>query len=138
MEEFKYERKVAYYETDMLGVVHHSNYIRWFEEARVKHLDEIGLPYKMLEDKGIAIPVLGVNCEYKRSVTFADVVEIKVTYKEFTGVRMSVEYVVTNKATGDLVATGETKHCFTDKNVRPITLKKVNPEIYERFMQIIG
>lgn len=137
MEEFKYERKVAYYETDMMGIVHHSNYIKWFEEARCQHLDENGMPYKFLEDNGIMIPVLGVHCEYKTPAIYGDVVEITMMYKDFSGVRMTVVYTVTNKKTGDLIATGETKHCFTDKNMKPTPLKKANSEIYEKLMKMV-
>ena len=50
--------KVQYYETDQMGVVHHSNYIRWFEEARAEWMEAVGLPYAQLEAEGIASPVL--------------------------------------------------------------------------------
>lgn len=56
---FTFERKANYYETDQMGIVHHSNYIRWFEEARLEMLRAMGLPYKKMEDNGILIPVLG-------------------------------------------------------------------------------
>ena len=67
---FKYERKINYYETDRMGVVHHSNYIRFLEEARCYWLQSIEMPFDLLEDNGITIPVLGVNCTYKYHVTF--------------------------------------------------------------------
>ena len=54
-----------YYETDKMGVVHHSNYIRFLEEARCRLLDEIGYSYRQIEDDGLMIPVLEVNCKYK-------------------------------------------------------------------------
>ena len=54
---FTFERKANYYETDQMGIVHHSNYIRWFEEARLEMLRAMGLPYKKMEDNGILIPV---------------------------------------------------------------------------------
>ena len=53
---FTFERKANYYETDQMGIVHHSNYIRWFEEARLEMLRVMGLPYKKMEDNGILIP----------------------------------------------------------------------------------
>ena len=72
-----YERKINYYETDKMGVVHHSNYIRFFEEARCQFLEVSGLPYDMLEEKGIMSPVLGFSCQYKQHVTFGDIIEIQ-------------------------------------------------------------
>ena len=60
-----FERKINYYETDRMGVVHHSNYIRFLEEARCDWLEKAGMPFSVLEENGITIPVLGVNCTYK-------------------------------------------------------------------------
>ena len=60
-----YEHKVQYYETDQMGIVHHSNYIRWFEEARVDVLDQIGIGYKKMEEAGVISPVLEVHAAYK-------------------------------------------------------------------------
>ena len=67
-----YERTINYYETDKMGVVHHSNYIRFLEEARCYWLQSIEMPFDLLEDNGITIPVLGVNCTYKYHVKFGD------------------------------------------------------------------
>ena len=50
-------RTALYYETDQMGIIHHSNYIRWFEEARLHYMKELGLPYDELERMGIIIPV---------------------------------------------------------------------------------
>lgn len=70
-----YIHKVNYYETDKMGIVHHSNYIRFMEEARIKYLDEIGYPMSRLEADGITSPVVSINCEYKQPTTFADEIE---------------------------------------------------------------
>ena len=118
--EFIFERKINYYETDRMGVVHHSNYIRYLEEARCEWLNTIGIPFSLLEEKGITIPVLGVNCSYKYHVTFEDTIIIHVFIKEYSGVRMTVGYDVKDKNTGKLVLLAETKHCFTDRNLKPI------------------
>ena len=131
--EYKYERKINYYETDRMGVVHHSNYIRFLEEARCNWLESIGLPFATLEENGITIPVLAVNCEYKHHVTFNDVIIVEMVVKEYTGVRMTVQYKIINKNTSDIVLVGETKHCFTNKNLRPINLKKFNKEFSNKF-----
>ena len=60
--EYIYERKINYYETDKMGVVHHSNYIRFLEEARCSWMDNVKMPFVEFEKRGITIPVLGVNC----------------------------------------------------------------------------
>ena len=132
-----YERKINYYETDRMGVVHHSNYIRFLEEARCDWLEKVGMPFEVLEEKGLTIPVLAVNCEYKHHVTFADVIQIKVFVKEYTGVRMTVGYDVRDKKTGKIVIIAETKHCFTDKNLRPVNLKKYFPEFHNKYESLL-
>ena len=128
-----YERKVNYYETDAMKIVHHSNYIRFLEEARLFFMDKMGLPYYKMEEAGIMIPVLGVNCTYKNPARFNDILEICVKIKEYTGVKLIIEYEVINKTTSQISLVGETKHCFTDKNLKPISLKKINIEMHKIF-----
>lgn len=135
--EFKFERKINYYETDRMGIVHHSNYIRFMEEARCKMLDEFDFPYSSFEEQGVMIPVLGVNCNFKHHVTFNDTIIIKPFVKEFNGVRLTMGYTITNKETGDIVLTGETKHCFTDMNLKPIRLQKKIPKYYEKYNMLM-
>lgn len=134
--DFTFERRINYYETDRMGVVHHSNYIRFLEEARCQMLDANLMPYSAFEEQGVMIPVLGVDCNYKQHVTFDDVIVIHPFVKEFNGVRLTMGYQITNKKTGDLVLTGETKHCFTDMNLRPIRLQKQIPDFYDKFMNL--
>lgn len=130
-----YERRINYYETDKMGVVHHSNYIRFLEEARCYWMEKIGIPFSSLESKGVTIPVLGVNVEYKNHVTYGDTIAIKVIIKEYSGVRMTVNYEVIDKKTGKIVIEAETKHCFTNKELRPVSLKKYAPEFEEKFKE---
>ena len=122
--EYIFERKINYYETDRMGVVHHSNYVRFLEEARCGWLEYLGIPFSKLEENGITIPVLEVNCTYKHHITFEDTILIRPYIKEYNGVRMTVGYEVKEKKTGKEVIVAETKHCFTNKELRPINLKK--------------
>lgn len=134
---FSFERRINYYETDKMGVVHHSNYIRFLEETRCSWLDKIGMPFDVLEENGITIPVLGVNLQYKFHVTFGNTIVIKPYMKEYSGVRMTVGYEVIEKETEKIVLTGETKHCFTNKELKPINLKKVAPEFSNKFQALV-
>lgn len=135
--DFTFERTINYYETDKMGVVHHSNYIRYMEEARCDWLENIGIPFEVLEENGITIPVLGVSCDYKYHVTFGDTIIIKLFAKEYSGVRMTVGYDIKDKKTGKNVLVGETKHCFTDKNLKPINLKKYAPDFSNKFQNLL-
>ena len=134
----KYIHKVKYYETDKMGITHHSNYIRWMEEARVDYLDQIGLGYKKMEEDGIISPVIGVECDYKVSTTFDDRVEIDVKVEEFKGVKLIIGYVMTNIDTNEVVLVGRTKHCFLDRDSKPIILKKSFPEIDKKLRDLVS
>ena len=126
-----FERKINYYELDGMNIVHHSNYIRYMEEARIFFLDQIGLPYKKIEDNGIMIPVLEVNYKYKYPAKFGDIIIVKVNISEFDGIKLLINYEILNKETGVILGVGTTKHCFTNSEMKPISLKKVNEEFYE-------
>lgn len=127
----KYEKKINYYETDRMGITHHSNYIRYAEEARGDILDKIGLPYSKIESEKVLIPVLEVKCKFKHSTTFEDIIVIDVKIKEFNGIRITFEYTMTKKETNDVVAIMESTHCFTDEHLKPINIKKIKPDWYE-------
>ena len=132
-----YIHKVNYYETDKMGVTHHSNYIRWMEEARIDFLEQIGLRYKKLEDDGIISPVIGVECDYKVPTTFDDKIEIDVKVEKFKGVKLILKYTMTNIETKEVVLTGKTKHCFIDKNNKPIVLKKYFPKVDSKLKELV-
>ena len=131
-----YKHIVQDYETDMMGFVHHSNYIRWMEESRVDYLRQINIDYTRLEKDGIVSPTVEVNCRYRKSTTFQDVVFITVTMSEFKGVKLKFAYVMKN-ADGDVVAEASSVHCFIDKVGRPIRLAKEYPEYYSIIMDNI-
>ena len=132
-----FERKINYYETDKMGIVHHSNYIRFFEEARCNLLEICGLPYDSMEEKGIMSPVLGVLCKYKQHVTYGDTIQVHTYIKDFTGVKFTVAYEIYNKETGSLCVTGESNHCFTDSNLKPLNIKKHHNDVYEKFINLV-
>ncbi|MBE5936001.1 MAG: acyl-CoA thioesterase [Lachnospiraceae bacterium] len=125
-----YERKVYYYETDRMGIVHHSNYIKWFEEARDDFMDQIGCPYDQLEDEGIMIPVLSVSSTYKKAFGYADTFAVSIIPKAFNGIKFMMEYEVRHKEENEIYAIGQSTHCFLDSNMRPMLLKKQKPELY--------
>ena len=126
-----YTHKVQYYETDKMGITHHSNYIRWMEEARIDFCDKIGWSYDKLEKSGIMSPVTASECKYKIATTFADIVNIEVFVEEFSGVRLKLRYEM--KKEGKLVCEGKTEHCFVSTDGKILRLKKDHPELFELF-----
>lgn len=124
-----YEHIVQYYETDKMGITHHSNYIRWMEEARIDFLAQIGWDFAKLEALGIVSPVVSVECKYKATTTFSDKIFISVSIEEFKGIKLKLRYLMTNEAE-KIVCEGKSEHCFLDRQGIPIRLKKEFPEFY--------
>lgn len=133
-----YKHKVHYYETDQMGIVHHSNYIRWFEEARVDLLDQLGFSYSRMEFEKIVIPVLSISCEYKSTVHFPDEVVIVPKVETFNGLKFTVSYRIFDAVTEEIKTLGGSKHCFLGVDFKPIQLQKVNPKLYDIFAGIVG
>lgn len=135
--DYVYVREVNYYETDMMKIVHHSNYIRWFEEARTYLLDCLGYPYARIEEEGIMIPVLSVSCEYKMPCRFGEKVHIFTRLTEYNGIRMKLKYEIWDAAHTELRVTGTSSHCFVDSNFRPVSIKRRIPEMHEIYMNYL-
>lgn len=128
-----YQHVVQYYETDAMQIVHHSNYIRWMEEARLDFMRAMGLSYDKMEAQGVIIPVLSAECKYKMATRYGETVKIFSKMEKFNGLRFSVSYTITDQTEKVVHATGTTTHCFLDKNMHPVNIKKCAPEIYAFF-----
>lgn len=130
-----YERKAFYHETDQMGIIHHSNYLKWLEEARVDLFDQMGLSYKRMEELGVISPVLAIQVEYKNAVMFDEVVRIQTHIKEYNGIRLELSYEIISESRNILCTTASSKHCFL-KNGKVISLKKELPQYHELFMKL--
>ncbi|MBP5157373.1 MAG: acyl-CoA thioesterase [Treponema sp.] len=131
----RYVHRVNYYETDKMGITHHSNYIRFMEEARVFFLDQIGWGYAKMEEDGIASPVLAVTCDYRHSTTFSDVIEVEVSVLKLSAVKLQIGY--TMSCNGQVVCKGTSTHCFLDREGRPLVLQKALPDFYSALAALI-
>ncbi len=130
-----YRRQAYYHETDQMGIVHHSNYIKWFEEARIEMMRDMGVSYKLMEERGIFSPVLGVGCDYKTMVNFDDVVRIHVKIDSYNGIKFTINYEVTDNEGEVLHATGTSKHCFIKGDKSIVSLKKSAGDLHELFLK---
>ncbi len=130
-----YRHTVQYYETDRMGITHHSNYVRWMEEARIDFLAQIGWDYAKLEELGVLSPVLGIDCRYRASTTFADVVTIVVAVEELKPVRLKLSYNMTGED-GKVVCESHSEHCFVSAEGRPVRLNRTLPEFYEALRKV--
>ena len=131
-----YRHTVQYYETDRMGITHHSNYIRWMEEARVAFLKSTGWGYDRLEAEGIVSPVTAINCRFRTSTTFADTVDVAVSVADFRGPLLKLDYVMTNEA-DQTVFEGHSEHCFLDRDGKMVRLGKACPELAAVFEALL-
>lgn len=132
-----YLHRVQYYETDQMAVAHHSNYIRWLEEARTDLLAQNGIRYKDMEDRGIIIPVVDVSCKYLISARYDDVMEISPVMTGYNGVRMEFTYEIRFQKDGKLAATAHSTHCFIGEDYKPLALQKREPELHQMFLSFL-
>ena len=123
-----YRRKAQYHETDQMGIIHHSNYVKWMEEARIDFMKEMGFDYGEVEKRGIVSPVAGVSVSYKKPVLFDDVVEISVSVRKYSGAVLELDYEFFNVTRDEVCTVASSKHCFT-RDGKLISLKREIPEL---------
>ncbi len=122
-----YLHRVHYYETDMMGVVHHANYVHWMEEARIDFMDQLGFPYAAMEEKGVISPVKAVSCEYRRPCTFGDEIRVIVSVSDFNGVVLGIKYQMENTSDGETVCEARSEHVFLNREGRFVRIKREMP-----------
>lgn len=107
---------VRYYETDQMGVVHHSNYIRFFENARSEMMAQLGCPIEEFEKKyGVLIPIISVECRYRHPARMGDVLTATASVVRAPMAKMEVEQTVVNQR-GEVCAEGKVLLGFIDSN----------------------
>ena len=111
---------VRYYETDQMGIVHHSNYIRYFECARNALIAEGGYPIEECEKDGIVIPVVSVECRFRHSAVMGDTLRVVAEIEKAPLAKLTIKQAVYNQ-NGDVCAEGEVVLGFLDKaSGRPV------------------
>lgn len=136
--------EVRYYETDLMGIVHHSNYIRYFEYGRIKMLDEIGLPISKIEGKGIMLPVVSTFCTYKTPSRMGDTLKIVSSMESMPMAKMKIKTQILKESTvnpltpneeiGTVVAEGEVVIGFIKSDTRrPCRIPEFAAQIMEKY-----
>jgi acyl-CoA thioester hydrolase len=134
---FSTELVVRYVETDKMGIVHHSNYPIWFEVTRVEFIKEFGYTNTELENRGILLPLRSLECNYIRPAKFEDLISINISVINFTCVKIDFKYSVLRKTDNKLLAEGVTKHAWTNKDLVPLNIKKIVPDLYNKIKNFI-
>jgi acyl-CoA thioester hydrolase len=129
----KTEVRVIYADTDAMQVVYHSNYFKWFEVGRTELLRSIGYPYARLEQEGFMLPVIECGCRYLHPARYDDILVITTMIEEVKAATIIIRYEIHRQATGQKLITGFTKHAVTNKNLKPVRLRNVAPDLHNIF-----
>lgn len=125
--------KVRFVETDMMGVVHHANYLRWFEMGRVAYLRACGISLGELMAADIIFPITEVQVKYKNSCTFDDDFEVQTTMSAFNKAKMDFSYKVIRLRDGVVAVEGHTRNVFTDKEGHIVRLE---PQWFDKIKKV--
>lgn len=127
---------VRYSETDMMGIVHHSRYYPWFEQARTDFIKTTGITYSEMEKMGIMLPLTETNCKYLYGLTYEDEIIVTCTIERLTVARVDFVYEVFRLPEMKKMSEGRTKHGFIDNEFRPVNLKKNYPQLWEKLEKL--
>lgn len=120
-----------YAETDQMGIIHHSVYAVWYEQARTEYFTKGGMKYDEIEASGLMTPLVELNCKYKRPAYYNQEVEVRTKLIELSPAKFTVEYNIYDKD-GVLLNIGRTTLAWADKETfRVVNLKKERPEMYK-------
>ncbi|MGM9775084.1 MAG: acyl-CoA thioesterase [Candidatus Egerieousia sp.] len=116
---------VRYYETDQMAIVHHSNYIRYFECGRNEMMKKVGLPIEVMEANGFMLPVVSVELHYKTPARMGDTLTIVSSINKWPHAKLFVDQEIYNQK-GELVCTGKVVLCMVDSVTRiPVRLPQL-------------
>lgn len=134
MGKFEHFLDVRYYETDQMGIVHHSNYIRYFECGRMAMLDEVGLPMNRIEEMGLMMPIISVECRYKYPAKLGDRLKIVTRFDELPRARFTVFSEVYNQD-GQLLVEGSVSMGFIDSATRrPVRCPQFLSDLFAEYL----
>ena len=112
--------RVRYCDTDQMGFAHHGNHLSWFEIGRTEMMRSLGRSYREIEARGIWLPVLEARCRYVRPARYDDDLVIETGVLELERASVRFGYRVRRVGTDELVAYGETEHCYMSPAQRPV------------------
>ena len=121
------QHRVSFYDTDAMGVVHHANYIRWFELGRVECLRQVGITLDALMQAGYVFPITDVRCKYLAAGRFDDVLVIEAKPAALTKVKMAFDYRSLREKDQAVLVEGHTQNVFTKRETGHIVRL---PELY--------
>tara|TARA_B100001057_G_scaffold373972_1_gene378506 strand:+ start:28708 stop:29103 length:396 start_codon:yes stop_codon:yes gene_type:complete len=123
--------KVRYGETDQMGIVHHSNYLKFFELARIEWLEFLGMPYEKIESNNIILPVVKCDLHFISPLKFGDSFFINVYCKEEPKSTIEFNYEIYSSKNHKIVTKGNTVLAFLNsESMRPVRCPKIIGELF--------
>lgn len=122
------EQRIRFSEVDSLGIVWHGHYLQYFEEGREAFGKEHGLGYLDFYNQGYIVPIVNVQCDYKKVLHYGDRIIIETIYTPCEPAKINFKYRLLNAITGELVVTGSTTQVFLSKD--DFTLQLINPDFF--------
>lgn len=147
----KHTLRVHYKETDQMGVVHHGNYVNWFEIGRTEMMRDAGIAYSDMEKMGLILPVLDMKIKYRQSAHYDECVAVYTCISHYSAVRLQFDYEVrrismendsernnfdASEQNGALLATGSTLHMWLNNQWKPARIDKVAPEAFKLIQEM--
>ena len=129
---YEFPRKVSYYETDAMGVVHHSNFYRYFEDARVAMMEHWGLDFGSDDLKGIVLAVVTSECQYKKPLRFGDRFLVKLQARQLGPARVEFQYLISTATDATTIALGRTIHVPVNGSLAPVRIAASLAKILEK------
>lgn len=114
-----FDIRVRYVDTDQMGIVHHGNYMTWFEVGRTEFCRSRGFTYHDLEKMGYRLMITDLRCHYRNSVRYDDMITVRTWVKDLKRRTVTFGYQILFKETGEVVAVGETRHICLGTSGRP-------------------
>ena len=109
---------VRFAETDQMGVVHHSEYVVWFETGRIAWMEAAGMPYTEIAGAGFNFAVTDLQCRYRNAIRFGDAVQVVTRLASLRSRQIEFVYEICNPQTGAVYADGHTRHTCVDDEGR--------------------
>ncbi|HZO19332.1 MAG TPA: thioesterase family protein [Gemmatimonadaceae bacterium] len=116
------EFRVRYAETDRMGVVYHGNYLVWCEIGRTEHMRQFGVPYREMEERGVALAVAEASIRFQKAARYDDVIRVETTLADVSSRTVTFDYAILNADSNDRLATARTTLVCLDPGNRVTTI----------------
>ena len=129
---------VRYAETDQMGIVHHANYPIWYEVARADLFNQIGMAYAEMEKSGLLLPIIELQSKYIGAAYYEDEIIVEAALTNITQVKLEIGYTIYRKGKTRPINTGRTIHGLVNKDLRPVNVQKLYPELYQKLQDAVN